>query len=163
MGVIDPAAFRSAMGRFPGAVTIVTTTTGEGRRGITATAVCSVTADPPSVLVCLNRATGTRAAVGETGRFNVNLLAEADSPLALRFAGTGGVTGAAKFAAGDWREDGRGLPVLASARVALSCEVTDTLEAGSHTIFIGRISEMRDGDGPALLYEGRGFHRLSPL
>src|SRR3990167_7561227 len=90
---IDAAQFRAAMARFPGAVTIVTALSGSERRGITATAVCSVTADPPSLLVCLNRKTGTCAAVRESGMFNVNLLPDAASPIALRFAGAGGVTG----------------------------------------------------------------------
>ncbi|MEH7827856.1 flavin reductase family protein [Gemmobacter denitrificans] len=163
MSVIDPAAFRAAMGRFPSAVTIVTTGQGADWRGITATAVCSVTADPPSLLVCLNRATGTCAMLRDSGRFAVNLLAEADQPLALRFAGAGGVTGAEKFAQGDWQADAAGVPVLCSALVALSCAVSEVMEAGSHTVFIGEITAARDGDGPALLYEQRRFHRLMPL
>ena len=63
MAVVDVAAFRAAMARFPGAVTIVTARDGDERRGITATAVCSVSAEPPSLLVCLNKRTGTCAAV----------------------------------------------------------------------------------------------------
>ncbi|PTX47636.1 flavin reductase [Gemmobacter caeni] len=163
MGVVDTDSFRSAMGRFPGAVTIVTALAGAERRGITATAVCSVTAEPPSVLVCLNRATGTCAAVGEDGRFNVNLLSDAADALALRFAGVGGVTGEDKFTEGDWQADSRGLPVLADATVSLSCDVAEVVEAASHIIFIGHIVEMRSADGPPLLYEQRRFHRLSPL
>lgn len=107
---ISPDEFRAAMGRFPGVVTIVTTAAGPERLGITATAVSSVTADPPSLLVCLNRATGTCQVAAQTGRFNVNLLTEAGGDLALRFAGAGGITGAEKFAAGNWQDDGRGLP-----------------------------------------------------
>ncbi|KAF0173250.1 MAG: nitrilotriacetate monooxygenase component B protein [Rhodobacteraceae bacterium] len=160
---IDAADFRTAMARFPGAVTIVTALSGTERRGITATAVCSVTADPPSLLVCLNRKTGTCAAVAESGRFAVNLLADAAHPIALRFAGVGGVTGEDKFAAGSWATDAAGLPLLAEAVTSFSCEVAETLQAGSHTIFIGQITGLVQNAGAALIYEQSRFHRLSPL
>lgn len=164
MGAIPRDQFRAAMARFPGAVTIITARTAAGeRRGITATAVCSVTTDPPSVLVCLNRATGTCAAVQETGRFAVNLLAEGDGGLAMQFAGQGGVTGAEKFQSGDWTDEAEAPPLLASATVALSCEVTFSVQAGTHRIFIGQITGLANGDGAALIYGQSRFHRLSPL
>lgn len=160
---IDAASFRSAMARFPGAVTIVTALAGTERRGITATAVCSVTADPPSLLVCLNRATGTCAAVQEAGLFNVNLLQGGNGAMAQRFAGMGGITGEDKFAEGDWRPDPRGLPLLSGALLGLSCEVTNATEAGSHCIFIGRIMGVVQQDGAALIYQQSGFHRLERI
>lgn len=160
---VDPASFRAAMARFPGAVTVVTTGQGAGRRGITATAVCSVTTEPPSLLVCLNRKTGTCSAVAESGRFNVNLVSGEAGPLALAFAGVGGVTGADKFRHGDWREDARGLPILGSAIAAFSCDVTETLEAGSHLIFIGRVCDITESVGASLVYEQSRFHRLEPV
>jgi len=161
---VQPADFRAAMARFPGAVTIITTRTPGERRGITATAVCSVTAEPPSLLVCVNRKTGTCLGIHETRRFNVNLLPDDPSgDIAMRFAGAGGVTGEDKFAQGDWREDARGLPVLGEAILAFSCDVTDEMKAGSHTVFIGRIVEIHHGEGAALVYEQSRFHRLQPL
>lgn len=164
MGMIPRDQFRAAMARFPGAVTLVTARTEAGeRRGITATAVCSVTADPPSVLVCLNRATGTCATVEATGLFAVNLLSEAQDALALRFAGQGGVSGEEKFGIGDWQAGENGLPVLQDATVALCCEVTESLVAGTHRIFIGRITGLAHGAGDALLYGQSRFQRLSPL
>lgn len=164
MSVIPRDQFRAAMARFPGAVTLVTARTAEGeRRGITATAVCSVTADPPSVLVCLNRATGTCATVDATGHFAVNLLTEAQGALALRFAGQGGISGEEKFGEGDWLEGTNGLPLLRDASVGLCCEVTESLTAGTHRIFIGRITDLARGVGGALLYEQSQFQRLTPL
>jgi len=164
---VDPAAFRAAMARFPGAVTIITTRAGAAgdgeRRGITATAVCSVTADPPSLLVCVNRATGTCAAVLESGRFNVNLLPGPSHELAMRFAGAGGATGEDKFALGDWRDDGRGLPMLADACLGFRCDVAESLHAGTHQVFIGRVVEIQQGPGAALVYEQSRFHRLAPI
>ena len=161
---VDITHFRAAMARFPGAVTVVTARAPDGgRRGITATAVCSVSAEPPSLLVCLNRKTGTCAAVRETGRFNVNLLAGEAGPIALRFAGAGGVSGEDKFIEGAWSEDGRGLPVLADAVTTFSCDVAEMTDAGSHTVFIGQITGLTLGDGTALIYEQSRFHRLLPL
>ena len=164
---VDPARFRAAMARFPGAVTIITTRAGGDaageRRGITATAVCSVTADPPSLLICVNRATGTCAGIQESGLFNVNLLPDPSHELAMRFAGVGGVTGPEKFALGDWRADHRGLPVLAEACLGFCCEVSESLQAGTHQIFIGRIVEILQAPGAALVYEQSRFHRLEPI
>lgn len=166
MSAIDTQSFRAAMARFPGAVTIVTARAGAGpdtRRGITATAVCSVTADPPSLLVCLNRKTGTCAAVQNSGRFNVNLLPGDGGPLALHFAGASGATGEDKFSAGDWCDDPHGVPMLAGAALTFSCTVTEAVQAGSHSIFIGQITDLSIGEGAALIYAQSSFHRLHPL
>ncbi|VVT30126.1 flavin reductase family protein [Hoeflea sp. EC-HK425] len=160
---IDHATFRAAMARFPGAVTIITARHGDERRGITATAVCSVSAEPPSLLVCVNRKTGTCAAIRETGTFNVNLLPDPASPLALRFAGADGITGEDKFAEGNWVEDARGLPLLSEALIGFSCDVSEMLEAGSHTVFIGEIMQIRISEGAPLVYGQSRFHRLEPL
>lgn len=162
-GPIDAAQFRAAMARFPGAVTLITARDGAERRGITATAVCSVTADPPSLLVCVNTRTGTCAAIEAAGRFAVNLLPDPHGPLALQFAGAGGISGEDKFSHGTWTEDAAGLPLLADALVAFSCSVAERVTAGSHRIFIGRIEEIRLGDGAPLVYEQARFHRLAPL
>lgn len=151
------------MARFPGAVTLVTARTDSGdRRGITATAVCSVAADPPSVLVCLNSATGTCAAVAASGHFAVNLLSHDHEALALRFSGAGGVSGAEKFAVGDWLSAEHDLPILQDAAVTLCCEVTESLISGTHQIFIGRITRLAHGNGTALIYEKSRFQRLLP-
>ncbi|MGD9861946.1 MAG: flavin reductase family protein [Pseudodonghicola sp.] len=160
---ISADIFREAMSRFPGVVTLVTTREGEERRGITATAVCSVTAEPPSLLVCLNQRTGTCASVGRSGHFNVNLLGQEAGDLALRFAGAGGVTGEEKFATGDWRLDDHGMPYLADALLSLSCDVTERIEAGSHIVYIGAIREARFGQGDPLLYERSAFRALAPV
>jgi flavin reductase (DIM6/NTAB) family NADH-FMN oxidoreductase RutF len=160
---IDHATFRAAMARFPGAVTIITARHGAERRGITATAVCSVSAEPPSLLACVNRKTGTCAAIRETETFNVNLLPDPASPLAMRFAGADGVTGEDKFAEGDWVEDERGLPLLGEALIGFSCNVSEMVEAGSHTVFIGEIMQIRNSDGAPLVYGQSRFHRLEPL
>ena len=159
---IEASAFRAAMARFPGAVTIVTTGQGDNRRGITATAVCSVTADPPSLLVCLNRKTGTCEAVTGSMGFTVNLLSGDGGPLAMTFAGAGGVTGADKFREGDWQDGVHG-PRLTTAIASFACEVSELLDAGTHTVFIGQVVAISTADGAPLLYEQSRFHQLQPL
>ena len=134
MRVTAPQSFRAAMARFPGAVTIVAARAEDGpdaRRGITATAVCSVTADTPSLLVSLNRQTGTCAAV--SGRFTVKLLPGDGGPLALHFAGTTGATRADKFTTSNGHDDPDGLPILTDAALTFCCTVSETLQAGSPT------------------------------
>lgn len=161
---IAPEAFRAAMARFPGAVTLVTALTPRGeRRGITATAVCSVSADPPTLLACLNRKTGTCLTIAETGRFAVNLLAGDGGALALRFAGQGGLTGEDKFADAEWAMDDHGLPILPEAVASFSCEVSEVVAAHSHQVFLGRIETLRLGEGAALIYARSQFHRLTPV
>ena len=94
---IDVATFRKTMGLFPGAVTLITTGEGDLRRGITATAVCSVSDDPPSLLVCVNRSTGTCKEIARSGRFSVQLLGQDHADVAMTFAGADGKTGADKY------------------------------------------------------------------
>lgn len=154
--------FREAMARFPGVVTIVTTLDKEERRGITASAVSSVSADPPSVLACLNQSTGTCAAVEASGRFNINLLAQSEQDLALTFAGVGGLTGEQKFLMEDgWQADEFGLPYLNRALVSLSCKLTQRFVSGSHAICVGTIDAARFGAGQPLLYERGAFRALA--
>lgn len=155
--------FKSAMARFPGAVTIVTSLAGGERRGVTATAVCSVSADPPSLLACVNRRTGTCRAVHDCDRFNVNLLPDPSAALALRFAGAGNATGEEKFALGNWVADRWGVPHLTDALIVFHCQVIQSVDSGSHTVFIGKIVELRIRDGTPLLYERSRYCRPEPI
>jgi flavin reductase (DIM6/NTAB) family NADH-FMN oxidoreductase RutF len=161
---VDPGLFRAAMARFPGAVTLITARDGDARRGITATAVCSVSSEPPSLLACVNRNTGTCVAIAKSARFNVNVLTEDEGDLAMCFAGATGATGEDKFTTGQWEEDPYGLPVLSGALLSFSCEVVEAVKTGSHSVFIGRITDIRSGgDRRPLLFEQSNFHGLQAL
>lgn len=157
---IDVPTFRQTMGLFPGAVTLITTGEGDLRRGITATAVCSVTDTPPSLLACVNRKTGTCMEIERSGRFSVQLLGQDHAEVAMAFAGAKGLSGMDKFGAGDWTTCPNGLPRLNGALASISCEVTATTEAGSHSIIIGRIDDVVFAGGDALIYAHSKFHRL---
>ena len=150
--------FRQAMGLFPGAVTLITTGRGDDRRGITATAVCSVSDSPPSLLACVNRKTETCARISRTGRFSVQLLDDSSDHIALGFAGK--LQGADKFSIGDWCQTAQGQPRLLTALACLSCRVLTESDSGSHRIFVAEIEEAILAPGDALVYARSRFHRL---
>lgn len=159
---ITKEIFRSSMALFPGAVTLITVGEGEDRRGLTATATCSLTDEPPSLLICVNRKVEACAEISRLGKFSVQLLCDDGNDLAMRFAGAAGAHGAAKFDEGDWVSDDLGLPVLQSALASLSCTVASESDNGSHRIFIGQIEEarLRPEVGKALVYAHARFHKL---
>lgn len=160
---IDIPTFRQTMALFPGAVTLITTGSGDLRRGITATAVCSVTDSPPTLLVCVNRKTGTCDQIMQSGRFSVQLLTEEHADLAMTFAGVGGLTGLAKFDKTNWGECPTGQPQYLDALASISCEVTSSTENGSHQVFFGRIEHATAKEGEALIYAKSQFHRLAAV
>src|ERR1700741_2958016 len=99
---IEPAAFLEAMGRLGAAVHVITTAGPGGKAGATATAVCSVSDVPPTLLMCFNRRSQTNPSVVENGVFCVNTLGDGGAEIAYIFAGRTGVNGSDRFASGDW-------------------------------------------------------------
>ena len=156
--------FREAMSRIGAAVHIVTTAGPFGRAGATMTAVTSVSDAPPTVLVCINRTGRLNTILRANGTFCVNTLVEGDEDLAGVFAGKGGLDHEARFDHGDWGAAVTGAPVLATARAALDCRVTEVSEIGSHTVVFGRVEAVRMGAARApLLYVDRGYRVLPAL
>jgi flavin reductase (DIM6/NTAB) family NADH-FMN oxidoreductase RutF len=105
---------------------------------MTATAVCSVSADPPTLLVCLNRNGSTCAAVSESGVFSVNLLNPNNVDLASAFSRAPADL-QDRFLAGEWTVLETGAPILRDSAASFDCEVTQEIDSGSHRIFIGRV------------------------
>jgi flavin reductase len=156
--------FRSAMRRLAGGVSIVSGAGPAGPLGVTATAVTSLTAEPPSVLCCLNRALDLESAVKSTGTFAVNMLRADHQDLAKRFAGMDGVSGTAKFERGDWSILPSSVPALADSLVSFDCRVEQIMEVGTHSIFVGLINDIYFGDhGDPLVYCNGAFSSLLPL
>lgn len=150
--------FKDAMATFPSGVTIVTTTDAEGRWwGFTATSFCSVSMDPPLVLVCLSRNAQCYAAFEQAERWVVHVVDPGDTDLALRFA----TRGADKFADTGFTADGRGLPVLDRACVTLDCRVHARHPGGDHTILIGEVEHTTLRPGTPAVYYKRGFRNLT--
>ena len=148
-------------------VTLVTTAAADGTRaGLTATAVSSVSAEPPQLLACVNREGEAHDLLLATRCLAVNLLSAGQVDLAERFSGRTGVAGEARFAAGRWATLVTGAPVLEDALASFDCRVVATLAAGTHTVFVARVEAAvvrPDPAGPlAYLDGGYAFLRQLP-
>lgn len=152
--------FRDGMARFGAAVAIVATDGPAGRAGLTASSVTSVTDEPPTLLVCINRQGHTNPVLRDNGAFTVNVLAADQRDLAMLFARSS-ISTAERFAAGHWDDLGTGAPALKDALVTFDCRLHQTVEVDTHTIVIGRVLALRHGVlRPALAYAGRRYHVL---
>ena len=144
------------MRRLAATVTIVTAGREGWRFGMTATAVTSVTAAPPTLLICVNRAASIHGIVAETGHFCINILGTHHAPLVGPFGG--GSEGEARFGHGAWSHQDGGMPFLDDAQASLFCAVRQTVVYGSHSIFIGEVQSLRLSDAVApLLYQDGGL------
>jgi len=153
---IAPADYRTAMRNVPAAVTVVTTATDNGRQGLTVTAVTSVSADPPQLLVCISRKARSAAAISATGRFGVNYLDAAHVDLAAVFAAPT-ENQQERFSRARWVDSPTGTPLLQDALVAFDCYVVNEIHSGTHTIFIGQVANIRAHNGQPLLYQHGAF------
>lgn len=169
MNALNQTEFRQAMAHLPAGVNIITTQGAAGRCGITASAVCSVTDSPPTVLVCVNRGSASHAIFQRNGRLCVNVLSSEQEELAKHFAGMTQVPMEDRFAWDIWEADGaqcgeqcRGdQPALRDAIVRLQGRISDCKEVGSHSVMfvtLDRITVREEGD--SLVYFNRGFHRV---
>jgi len=158
---VDPVLFRQAMSRLGAAVHVVTTAGPGGKTGSTATAVCSVSDAPPTLLMCLNRRSQTNPAVLENGVFCVNTLGDGGAEIADIFAGRTGVSGGDRFATGEWTTLTTGSPALTSAVIAFDCRIIEVRSVGSHNVFFGAVETVRIGpSGAVLVYHDRAYKRV---
>ncbi|TAK85909.1 MAG: flavin reductase [Betaproteobacteria bacterium] len=153
--LVDPEEFKTGMRSLAGAVNIVTSMYAGCRYGMTATAVCSVSVAPPTVLVCVNRNAKTHAAIEKAGAFCVNVLRDEQCELSIAFSGA--QSGEVRFRIAEWSELATGSPVLVCSLVSLDCRVIKKVTHGTHTIFLGAVEQILFGEkGRPLLYvEGK--------
>jgi len=153
--------FRNAMAQLPAAVNIITTNGPGGRCGITASAVCSVTDSPPTVLVCVNRGSATHDVFRANGRLCINVLCGEQEELARHFAGMTKVSMEERFSWDLWDGGETGVPVLRDALVQLEGRISECKEVGSHSVMFVELSKVgMRGEGDSLVYFNRLFHRL---
>lgn len=155
---VSPGQFRDGMRHLAASVTILATAHEDGARfGMTATAVCSVSAEPPMLLCCINRDNQTRDAFAAAGHFSVNLLGTDSQHLADRFARR--MMHEERFQDGRWRLHEAGVPVLGDAMAWFACRLAETVEIASHTVFFGEVIDIGTGTPPAspLLYAHGGY------
>ncbi|MNO91938.1 Flavin-dependent monooxygenase, reductase subunit HsaB [compost metagenome] len=151
--------FREAMGRFAGAVNAITTFEGDQPVGLIATAVCSLSAEPPSVIVCVNKSASAHNAMLNNGYFGLSLLSPAQSHVVSRFTKQ---KGSERFASEDWDLEGGKAPVLWNAPVGMICKIGNCFDGFSHTIIVGIIESISLCDpelNQCLLWKGRGLHQ----
>lgn len=159
---VEKQAYREAMARLGAAVNVVTTDGPGGRTGFTASAVCSVTDSPPTLLVCANRENDSYPAMRQNLVLCVNTLAGAHEPLSPVFAGMTDHTMEARFEGAQWHTLMTGAPVLQDALTAFDCRITQIVEVGTHDIFICAVEavEMGPEHHESLIYYARGYHRV---
>ncbi len=159
---MDAARFRQIFGLFATGVTVVTTAVDGWLHGMTANAVTSVSLDPLLLLVCVDKTAHAHEQLSKAGRFGVNILAGEQEDVSRIFAETaepehGRLRGAA------YHFGRQGTPVLDGCLAYLECEVTEQVDAGDHTIFLGRVldGEVERETSPLVFYRG-GYRRLEP-
>jgi flavin reductase (DIM6/NTAB) family NADH-FMN oxidoreductase RutF len=134
--------FRNAMRQLTGGVSVITAGRGKDISGMTVTSVSSLSVDPPSLIVSLNRESSSWPLVKRYGFFGVNILTSDQIDIAERFTGRGGLKGADRFTGARWTTRASGVPLLADALAAIDCEVEDVVERHSHVIVIGRVLDV---------------------
>jgi flavin reductase len=151
--------YRDAMARLGAAVNIITTDGPGGRAGFTASAVCSVTDDPPTLLVCLNRNASVYPAFQASGVLCVNVLAAGQQALSALFGGKTPMD--ERFAACRWGALVTGAPVLDGAAVSFDCRVVRSTAVGTHDVLFCEAVAIRSGDtAHGLVYFDRRYHDL---
>jgi len=153
--------FRDAMARLGAAVNVITSQGAGGLAGMTASAVCSVTDDPATILVCINRTSDNNAIIKANGVVCINVLAAGQQDVSNVFAGATKCSVAERFETGTWDTMETGCPTLQGAAVVMDCRVDEVLEKGTHSVFFAQVAALRlTGPSSALMYWGRGYHPL---
>ena len=155
--------FRAAMAQHGSAVCVLTTEGEAGKYGITVSAVTSVSDDPPSLIVCVNRASGANPVIKANGKLCVNVLSCDQEDISGAFA-MGSRPVAERFESGVWTISDLGNPVLAETAASFDCEVDQAVEFGTHTVFLCRAIHIEHSDDRnCLIYHGRAYHRIRTL
>jgi flavin reductase (DIM6/NTAB) family NADH-FMN oxidoreductase RutF len=150
---VTPDDFRAALSRFPSGITVVTSRGPAGElHGITVSAFSSVSLNPPLILVCIEKTTGSHEAINETKVFAVNILAAGQDDMSERFS----LPSRKKFDGVSLQTGSNGVPQLADALVVLECRLRHMYDGGDHSIFVGEVEEVSIRDGNPLVY----FHGL---
>ncbi|SDI17037.1 flavin reductase family protein [Alteribacillus bidgolensis] len=146
---VDVETFKQAMGRLATGVSVITTKSNDKQNfGLTASSVTSLTAEPPMLLVCVHKDTGTRDAITESGYFTVHVLGEDQEDLAIRFA----KPNPDKFAGLHIKEGEFGTPLLTDYFVRVECKVEQEAVGGTHSVFMGEMLKIDIQEKEPLLY-----------
>jgi flavin reductase (DIM6/NTAB) family NADH-FMN oxidoreductase RutF len=155
--MISKDEFRRALSRFASGVTVITTKDASGHlHGITVSAFCSVSLEPPLILICIDKHTGSHHAFEENEFFAVNILREDQQHYSDHFASHL----SDKFDGIEFYKNANGIPVLKSVLVNLECRRVNAHDNGDHTIFVGQIERATVNDGEPLVYWHGNYRKL---
>lgn len=161
---VSAEMFRAAVGNLATAVSIVATDGPAGRAGMTCSAVCAVSAVPPTILACVHNQSAAHAVIKANGVFAVSILSAEQGSLSQVFAGIGNVPMFDRFASGTWEVLATGAPYRADALCALDAVLLAAHEIGTHSIFVGRVVAVSDGAMmEPLIHHRRAYATTRPL
>lgn len=156
---VDPRGFKQGMRALAGTVAVLAAEDSDhGCCGLTATAVCSFSAEPPSLLVCINQKSSMAKVIRDGSLFSINLPAHDQEHVARAFGGMTTAKGAARFMAGSWVRGDSGAPVLVGARAVFECSAGEIVSKASHLIVIGLVHAVtldRENRDPLVYVDGR--------
>ncbi|WP_062268488.1 flavin reductase family protein [Endozoicomonas arenosclerae] len=157
--------FKQAMQELAASVNIITTCHDESRNGLTATAVCSLSMEPASMLVCIHQDVQALEEIRASGFFCINVLSAEQQEVSDVFAGRSGARGEQRFQeAGNWTASQSGAPMLDGALANVVCELQEINESGTHHICIGHVREVRLNQGSTpLIYAQQQYGTLADL
>ncbi|WP_334060295.1 flavin reductase [Alteromonas sp. S005] len=154
---VTPEQYREGMSSLAAAVNVVTTTGPEGRAGFTATAVCSVSDSPATLLVCLNRSASVHQVFKNSTHLVINTLTSKHQSISNTFGGKAPMS--ERFELGEWGESATGCPQLLDAAVSFDCVITDVKSVATHDVLFCQVVGIKqDQEADALLYYQRGYH-----
>jgi len=153
--------FQFALRQIASPVGIITAQSGKVQEGLTATAIGFVTAEPPTMLVCINRDTPLEKLIAESGAFAVNFLSQEQFRLAHLF--TTGSSAQERFDKGAWNTIVTGSPILDQSAASFDCELEETVGVGTHNVHIGRIVGVVANEQEILLHRDGLLRRIMPL
>ena len=160
--MIQSTDFKNAMSLLTSAVNVVTTVGASGRHGFTASAVCSVTDTPPTLLVCMNKASRSHIHFIENKILTVNVLGAHHQQISNVFSSKMGSD--ERFKHGIWTKLKTGAPILEDALVGFDCQIDQIQEVGTHTIFICRVVAIQQGEHEqGLAYFNRAYHHVGEM
>lgn len=160
--MIEATDFKNAMACLTSAVNVVTTVGASGCHGFTASAVCSVTDTPPTLLVCMNKSSRSHAHFVENKILSVNVLSAQQEHISNVFASK--MATEERFQQGTWTELETGAPILEEALVSFDCEIDQIQEVGTHSIFMCRVVAIQQNQqDEGLVYFNRAYHSVGQV
>ena len=157
----SPSEFRDAMRALVGNCSVITTGSGDRATGLVVTSAISLSAEPPLLLACVNRASTSLQVMKDCGSFGWSSLGAAHQAVAERFSGQGGIKGPARYDGAEWETAVTGARLLVGAPSAFDCTVEEMIDRATHSILIGRVRAIRTtADAGALVYWHGAYRSL---